>query len=888
MPYDGFISYSHATDGRLAPAFQRGLQLLAKPWNSRRALRIFRDETGLSTNPHLWSAIEKAIDESQWFVLLASEDGAQSEWVNKEISHWLATKSVDQILPVVTDGTWEWDADIRDFTVQSSAVPVALRGALRDEPRHLDMRWARDETDLDMRNSQFRSAVADLAAPMHGVAKDELEGEDIRQHRRARRLARGAMGLVTVLMVLAVVFGVFALAQRNNARAATAVSHQELLVAESQAQLTSNRQLATLLAIEADRRQPSADTRDALMNAVLAEPRLQRTFGSPAFDLAPLVGDRVVLVSPNRGTTLNRNILQVWDWQTGVRQTWPNAPLGDATIGPLDMSATADGRLLAVISSDGMIQLYSGRTLEPQGPQFPSGLHQFPGDYATIVLSPNGQSLAVSDSAPPGVAVVPQNSAAPAPYFGRSVSVFSQVGGRWVADPPLLGERTRVDLVAFSSDGSVIATASPTPTGSEIVVDDVASGEALLSFGAAGTSSIALDWTRHRIVLSTLTGGSSDASWYDLNTPDPTPTMITVGSSYGGGQAYVGYDTTDSRLGISTTNGFGIFDAATLTPLANVPVLPTNTVAGPFLFLDSVHVLTATVGSGPIELWDLSGTSVLATRTPAQFKAIYPYIPTAMPDRFFGTSTLDNERSVSILGPGYRPLGPPIPIDQNLQELPTAVQNLIQLPLPAVMCVDPGTGHIATVSVATGDIVVRGGAPPFPVLSSAPGVAAGLVDPALCAWSPDGRQIAIGTYPQVGQPGPASVALYDVADKTLRFVEPLSGYIAVNLYFLQPRLQDPLGRRGRGQRPRRYLPIDPSGSEAPSRRCVPGSQRYLRRRQRPAPCGLLPDLGTRLRRAHAQARDPSHLGAHRVHLQSRQHPRWQWGGHQQWARMATR
>ena len=61
LPYDGFISYSHAADGRLAPALQRGLQRLAKPWNSRRALNIFRDETGLSTNPHLWGAIESAL-----------------------------------------------------------------------------------------------------------------------------------------------------------------------------------------------------------------------------------------------------------------------------------------------------------------------------------------------------------------------------------------------------------------------------------------------------------------------------------------------------------------------------------------------------------------------------------------------------------------------------------------------------------------------------------------------------------------------------------------------------------------------------------------------------------------------------------------------------------
>ena len=114
MAYDGFISYSHAADGALAPALQQGLQRLAKPWHSRRALRIFRDETGLSTNRHLWSAIETALDESAWFVLLASPEAARSEWVNKEISHWLATKSVDHLLPVVTDGSWECHAYFGD------------------------------------------------------------------------------------------------------------------------------------------------------------------------------------------------------------------------------------------------------------------------------------------------------------------------------------------------------------------------------------------------------------------------------------------------------------------------------------------------------------------------------------------------------------------------------------------------------------------------------------------------------------------------------------------------------------------------------------------------------------------------------------------------------
>ncbi len=775
MAYDGFISYSHAADDRLAPALQRGLQLLAKPWNSRRALRIFRDETGLSTNPHLWSSIEQALDESEWFVLLASEEAAQSEWVNKEITHWLATKPADHILPVVTDGTWDWDPVKGGFTAQSSAVPAALHGALRDEPRHLDLRWARGQIDLDLRNSRFRSAVADLAAPMHGIAKDELEGEDIRQHRRARRLARSAVGALVLLVAILALVSVFAVAQRNSARDATAVAHQELLVSESQGLLSSNRQLATLLAVEADLRQPSAATRDALMDAILAEPLLQRSFASTIYgsDMAALAGHRIVVLGKERGATLNPNVLQVWNWQTGRRQAWPQAPLGDDASGPLDMSATADGGLLAVISRDGMIQLYDGRTLRPEGRPLSSGLGRFTTLQANISLSPNGNSLAVSGA----------DLAADSPYAGRSVSIFSRVGSQWVPDPPLQGDQSRVDAVAFSSDGSVIATASPTPAGSDIVVDEVANGQRLFSFASvpvnSGHGAIALDWSRRRIVLGTLPGGMGDAVWYDLDSADPTPHVLDVSSSAGVGDAYVGFDATDGRLGISASTGFGIFDAVTLTPTSSGPVLP-NSTPGAFTFLDSVHVLTSLALGGPVSLWDLSGTSVLATLTAAQFnKGVFPLYPISTSAPFIGTSTLGNERSITLLGPGYRPLGPPIPIEQDLQEQPASVQHIIQQGVPAVVCRDPRNGDIATVSVSTGDIVVRDGTPPFPVVTDVPRIAAGLA-PYLCIWSPDGHQIAIGSAPAgEGLGGPTSVGLYDVADKTLQDV-PLSGELGLS------------------------------------------------------------------------------------------------------------
>jgi hypothetical protein len=63
--YDAFISYSHANDKAVAAALQAAVQRLGKPWYRRRALRIFRDDTSLSATPHLWPAIENALDRSQ-------------------------------------------------------------------------------------------------------------------------------------------------------------------------------------------------------------------------------------------------------------------------------------------------------------------------------------------------------------------------------------------------------------------------------------------------------------------------------------------------------------------------------------------------------------------------------------------------------------------------------------------------------------------------------------------------------------------------------------------------------------------------------------------------------------------------------------------------------
>ena len=184
--YDGFVSYSHAADGLLAPRLQQAMARFAKPWWRRRALSIFRDETGLSANPHLWSSIVTALDESRFFILLASPDSAASEWVGREIEHWVEHHGGEQILVVVvvTDGDWVWDAAVGDIDLAAStAAHPRLQGVFASEPRHVDLIWARTERQVDHRDGRFRDAVADLAAPLHGKGPRDLV-ETCRGHSR--------------------------------------------------------------------------------------------------------------------------------------------------------------------------------------------------------------------------------------------------------------------------------------------------------------------------------------------------------------------------------------------------------------------------------------------------------------------------------------------------------------------------------------------------------------------------------------------------------------------------------------------------------------------------------------------------------------------------------
>jgi WD40 repeat protein len=289
MAYNAFISYSHTADGTPAAALQSALHSFAKPWYKRRALHIFRDQTNLAVNPALWSSIREALDQSLFFILLASPEAAASPWVEKEAEYWIAKNGPSHVLIVLTAGTLKWDYSSASFTSEhTTALPANLLRVFPEEPLFLDLRWSRDASAaLRLREPRFHEAVLQLAATLHNRPKDELDSADIRNLRHTRLL--GASGLIAILLV-----SLFAFRQ-------TRVSHEESLqnlaarlAADSVKVLTDSpdrAREAALLAIESTRISPSFEGNSALRIAVSLLPADAQFYPPESSDPAERVRD---------------------------------------------------------------------------------------------------------------------------------------------------------------------------------------------------------------------------------------------------------------------------------------------------------------------------------------------------------------------------------------------------------------------------------------------------------------------------------------------------------------------------------------------------------------------------------------------------------------------
>src|SRR5262245_22612905 len=300
FPFDAFLSYSQAADSRFAPFLQGAVQRFARPWYRLRTVHIFRDATGLTLTPELWPDIERGLNASRTFILLASPEAAQSQWVRQEIAHWLALKRGLPLL-VLTGGEIHWNRESNDFDWdRSAALPRLLAGVFASEPRYLDAKDLKAD-DLSPRHPKILTAAAEIYARLTNRPLDEVIGEDVRQHRR-----NWWMAALALAAIVAAGGGFLLQRAEANRQADIASARQQMEIARNAALLSlqsnggpealgvpeRDAARAAMLAVESVKLIATTDGADALQAHLALAPKrtLSSAFGK-GFTFAALSRD---------------------------------------------------------------------------------------------------------------------------------------------------------------------------------------------------------------------------------------------------------------------------------------------------------------------------------------------------------------------------------------------------------------------------------------------------------------------------------------------------------------------------------------------------------------------------------------------------------------------
>lgn len=355
--YKAFISYRHnRRDKRVAARIQSAIEHARPPrGNGGRdedgtapaRYVVFRDETELSLSCDLDASLKAALDQSEYLIVVCSEETRKSPWVLAEIDHFLATRDLKHVLTVLVSGDPE------------EVIPEAL---LTDQGH--DGRGARAHSPLSAnltdgsgryRPASFHREAVRILATLSQVSFDSLWQRERRY--RARRLAVATGAAAAILLVVAVASIHAALTMASQRRS---IQEHDAATAASNARL----QLDAL-----DLREASASAIESLELDPdgPASARAERTLaeatgaygGDVAFELlADLPADVVRMVPTSDGRRLvvvdAENVARCLDAATGD-VLWENHDLAHelASLPPgadeyLDPYLSQDGSVLAL------------------------------------------------------------------------------------------------------------------------------------------------------------------------------------------------------------------------------------------------------------------------------------------------------------------------------------------------------------------------------------------------------------------------------------------------------------------------------------------------------------------------------------------------------------
>lgn len=449
--YDAFISYSHE-NRPIAVGLQKALHRIGRSPGQLRALRVFRDDTDLSATPDLWGNIRSALEKSRFLIVILSPSAANSEWVDREVSHWLETRDVASVALVMAGGHVAWDPhETRFVPSMSSSLPPSLsqRGVFKAEPCYVDVSA---DAPWEYRNPRFRDKATSIAASVHGVERAALASDDLREQRRVQRWRRAAISSLVVLAgassaatVVAVDREGAAIRERNQAVAYA-------LAAQSKEVASLNPALALALAAESAKatETPTREAGAALINARRAfASRTWQPIGEPldtgeadTISIAYSPDSRVLATAGHDGD------IRLWNPKlgslTGVLSGADHSQVNSLLFSP-------DGQLLAAAEGDGKVRLWdvkkgieAGRPLLGRGPM------------GELAFSPDGSRVAAAGEG----------------RDGRTSALYL-----WATDTRKRVARVQFDLsvndVGFASTGWVLAAGT---TDSKVAFLDAQTG----------------------------------------------------------------------------------------------------------------------------------------------------------------------------------------------------------------------------------------------------------------------------------------------------------------------------------------------------------------------------------------------------------------------------
>ncbi|HYH98767.1 toll/interleukin-1 receptor domain-containing protein [Hyalangium sp.] len=435
--YTAFISYRTRVepDRSVAVWLQNFLEAYKLPRgvsslqgrSDRRLGKIFRDTSDLPATPDLPQEIRRALDASEFLIVVSSRQARQSQWMDAEVQHFVDAGATDRILLLLVDAE-----PAESFPPQLEGRPLA---ADVRAPRPWLSRW------------KLRTEVLRLIAAMLRVTYD-----DLRRRERLRQLRDGVLATVATAIILTVIGSQVATrlaAQEEAERQQRATRAAQLGLLAQYANAAGKPGQAALLATEALRQTLPGDPSPQAARQALRDV-LAHVSGHP-FPLPPTAeldtphititpdGSRVLIA-----TTAGEAVLREWTLREGKASLVRALPWKDGAVDQLAAAPSGGWWIAARDPEGGSLQLWrlpaEGDTLVPApAPGGPIGA--FSRDASRYVA-------VGSDSDRADDVVTITDLGAEVPSSSRIVLVPKEEEGCF---------DRRATAVAFSDDASLVA-----------------------------------------------------------------------------------------------------------------------------------------------------------------------------------------------------------------------------------------------------------------------------------------------------------------------------------------------------------------------------------------------------------------------------------------------